>query len=75
MKEALADRARTGEDRQALLDEILAIALDPAIAEDQVGALLREGIGMERMRNAWAARKERLPADHGHLAMLDASMN
>jgi hypothetical protein len=29
---------------------------------------------MERMRAAWAARKERLPADHGHLAMLDASM-
>ena len=44
-----------------LLDEILAIALDPAIAEEQVGALLREGIGMERMRTAWAARKERLP--------------
>ena len=74
LKEALADRARTGEDRQVLLDEILAIALDPGIAEEQVGTRLREGIGMERMRTAWAARKERLPADHGHLAMLDASM-
>jgi hypothetical protein len=29
---------------------------------------------MARMRAAWAARQERLPRDHGHLAMLDASM-
>jgi Domain of unknown function (DUF4158) len=57
LKEALAERARTGEDRQVLLDEILAIALDPGVAEEQVGALLREGIGMERMRIAWAARR------------------
>ena len=74
LREALADRAKDGEDRQALLDEILAITLDPEIDEEQVGTLLREGIGMERMRAAWAARKQRLPADHGHLAMLDASM-
>jgi TnpA family transposase len=74
LKEALADRAREGEDRQALLDEMLAITLDLEIAEEEVGTLLREGIGMERMRGAWAARKERLPADHGHLGMLDASM-
>jgi len=74
LREALAERARDGEDRQALLDEILAITLDPQIGEEQVGALLREGIGMGRMRAAWAARKQRLPADHGHLAMLNASM-
>jgi hypothetical protein len=27
------------------------------------------------MRSAWTARKERLPRDHGHPAMLDASMS
>ena len=75
LREVLAERAREGEDRQVLLDEILAVILDLDIAEDQVGALLREGIGMERMRGAWAARKERLPRDHGHLAMLDAAMS
>ena len=26
------------------------------------------------MRAAWEARRERLPRDHGHLAMMDASM-
>jgi TnpA family transposase len=75
LSEMLAERARQGEDRQVLLDEILAITLDPGIAEEQVGALLREGIGMDRMRTAAAARKERLPRDHGHLALLDASMS
>jgi hypothetical protein len=30
---------------------------------------------MERMREAWAARRERLPRDHGHLGMLHASMS
>ena len=75
LSEMLAERARQGEDRQVLLDEILAITLDPGIVEEQVGALLREGIGMDRMRAAAAARKERLPRDHGHLALLDASMS
>jgi len=74
LTEALAERARGGEDRQALLDEILSIALDPVVADEQVGPLLRTGIGMERMRAAWAARRERLPRDHGHLALMDESM-
>ncbi|MGH3235698.1 MAG: DUF4158 domain-containing protein, partial [Streptosporangiaceae bacterium] len=34
LPEMLAERARRGEDRQVLLDEILAIALDPGIAEE-----------------------------------------
>ncbi len=75
LTEALAERARGGEDRQALLDDSLAVVLDPAIGDEQVGALLREGVGLDRMRAAWAARRERLPRDHGHLAMLHASMN
>jgi hypothetical protein len=75
LTEELAERARGGEDRQALLDEILAIALDLEIADADVGGLVRTQIGMERLRAAWAARRERLPRDHGHLAMLHASMS
>ena len=74
LTEVLAERARRGEDRQALLDGILQIVLDPEIGDDQVGARLRGDIGQERMRAAWEARRERLPRDHGHLAMMDASM-
>lgn len=74
LQEKLAERARDGEDRQALLDEILEIVLDPDLAEEQIGVRMREGIGMPRMRAAWAARKDPLPRDHGHLAMLDASI-
>ena len=74
LTEALAERARGGEDRQALLDDILKIVLDPDVGDDQIGARLRGDIGRERMRAAWEARRERLPRDHGHLAMMDASM-
>jgi hypothetical protein len=74
LTEALAERARGGEDRQHLLDEILAIVLDPAVGDEQVGPLLRSRVGLDRMRAAWAARRERLPRDHGHLALMDASM-
>jgi hypothetical protein len=55
----LAERARGGENRQALLDDILRIVLDPEIGDDQVGARLRGEIGHERMRAAWEARRER----------------
>ena len=74
LTEALAERARGGEDRQALLDDILKIVLDPGVSDDQIGARLRGDIGRERMRAAWEARRERLPRDHGHLALMDASM-
>ncbi|MGX6608240.1 Tn3 family transposase [Micromonosporaceae bacterium Da 78-11] len=74
MNEALAERAKGGENRQQLLDEILTIVLDPGVADDAVGSLLRERVGLDRMRAAWAARRQRLPRDHGHLTMLDASM-
>ena len=75
LAEALAQRGRTGEDRQALLDEILVIVLDPDVDDERVGPLLREGVGLDRMRAARATRQERLPRDHGHLAMLNASMS
>ena len=74
LTKALAERARGGEDRQALLDDILTVVLDPDVSDDQVGARLRGDIGHERMRAAWEARRERLPRDHGHLALMDASM-
>ncbi len=61
----LAERARGGEDRQALLDDILKIVLDPGVADDQVGARLRGEIGHERMRAAWQARREPLPVTTG----------
>lgn len=75
LTEVLAERARTGEDRQALLDDILAIVLDPGVTDNQVGGRLRRDVGHERMRAAHEARRERLPRDHGHLAMMDASMS
>ncbi len=74
LTEVLAERARSGEDRQALLDEILQIVLDPQIDDEQVGGLLRAGVGWDRLQAAWATRPQRLPRDHGHLAMLDASI-
>ncbi|ADU10704.1 transposase Tn3 family protein [Micromonospora sp. L5] len=73
--DALAERAKGGENRQALLDEILTIVLDTAIGDEQIGAMLRTSIGLDRMRAAWAERRERLPRDHGQLSMLDASMS
>jgi hypothetical protein len=74
MTEALAERARGGENCQQLLDEILAIVLDPVVGDEQVGGLIRSRVGMERLRGAWAVKQERLPRDHGHLAMMDPSM-
>jgi hypothetical protein len=57
------------------LDDILAIVLDPVVNDDQVGGRLRRDVGHDRMRAAHEARRERLPRDHGHLAMMDASMS
>jgi hypothetical protein len=43
-------------------------------ARGRSGGSLRGG-GGSRTRTAWAARRERLPRDHGHLAMLHESMS
>ena len=69
LTQVLAERARGGEDRQALLNDILKIVLDPDVSDDQVGARLRGDTGHERMRAAWEARRDRLPRDHGHLVL------
>jgi uncharacterized protein DUF4158 len=74
MRDELAERGKAGEDRQALLDDLLAIITDPQIPDEEIGGLIRgEGIGWERLRAAIAQAKPRLPRDHGHLAALDAS--
>ncbi|MGW6521681.1 Tn3 family transposase [Streptomyces sp. NPDC054962] len=73
MRDALAARAAAGEGRQALLDEILPILVDSGIEDEMVGGLLRNSIGMERLRAAVAQATGRLPRDNGHLAMLDNS--
>ncbi|MGF6884319.1 hypothetical protein ABIA39_005554 [Nocardia sp. GAS34] len=74
MRDELAERGRTGEDRQALLDDLLALVTDPGIPDEDIGGLIRgERIGWERLRGAVAQAKPRLPRDHGHLAALDSS--
>jgi Domain of unknown function (DUF4158) len=45
LTEALAERARGGEDRQALLDELLEILLDPRVADERVGWAAAGGRG------------------------------
>ena len=64
----------TGASRANSLDELLGIRLDPVVTDGQVGLLLRSRVGMKRLRAVWATRRERLPRDHGHLAMTDASV-
>ncbi len=74
MRDELAERGKAGEDRQALLDAILAIVADPAVPDEDVGALIRgEKVGWERLRSAQATALPPLPRDHGHLAALDGS--
>lgn len=69
-----AERGKAGEDRQALLDDLLAIITDPQISDEQIGGLIRgERIGWPRLRSAIAQATPRLPRDHGHLAALDGS--
>ncbi|MEU8206656.1 DUF4158 domain-containing protein [Streptosporangium sp. NPDC049046] len=45
--EALAERAKRGEARQLLMDLILPVLNDPGIADEEVGGLLRDQIGLE----------------------------
>lgn len=74
MIEQLAERAKSGEDCQALLDDILAIVTDPAIPDEAIGALIRgDRIGWERLTVAVAMAPARLPRDHRHLARVATS--
>lgn len=74
MRDALAERGKAGEDRQALLDDLLVILTDPAVPDEQIGGLIRgERIGWAHLRAAVAQAAPRLPRDHGHFAALDGS--
>lgn len=73
LKDTLAERAISMEERQTLLDEILPVLVDVAIPDEDVGAMLRGGLGLDRLRAAVAAARPRLPRDHGHLAMMEDS--
>jgi len=74
LSDRLAERAKRSEDKLALAEEILPVLADPAIADDEVGGLLRNRIGMSRLRAAIAEPAEaRLPRDHGHLGVLGTS--
>jgi hypothetical protein len=71
--EALAERAKTGEDRQLLVDVILPVLADPSIPDERVGGILRSKIGMQRLREVMAGPWKPLPKDHGRLSAMDAS--
>lgn len=64
LAERLADRAVQAEDRLALLDAMLPILLDPAIPDEEVGAMLR-GLGLERIRTTHATAQPRCRAIMG----------
>ena len=72
-EEALVERAKRGEARQLLMDVILPVLADPAIPDEQVGGLLRDRIGMSRLREVAAGGGRPLPRDHGRLSALVAS--
>ncbi|MFC4899487.1 Tn3 family transposase [Streptosporangium amethystogenes subsp. fukuiense] len=71
--EALVERAKKGETRQLLMDVILPVLADPSIPDEQVGGLLRERIGMSRLRETVAGEWRPLPKDHGRLSAMHAS--
>jgi TnpA family transposase len=71
--EALVERAKTGEVRQLLLQVILPVLADPAIPDEQVGGLLREQIGMQRLREVTSGGWKPLPKDHGRLSEMASS--
>jgi TnpA family transposase len=71
--EALAERAKKGEARQLLMDVILPVLVDPAVADEDVGAILRNGVGMQRLREVASVNWKPLPRDHGRLSAMEAS--
>ncbi|GAA3218645.1 hypothetical protein GCM10010468_42200 [Actinocorallia longicatena] len=70
---ALAERARRGEARQVLMELILPVLADPSVPDERVGGMLRESIGMQRLREISAEGWRPLPRDHGRLSALAAS--
>nr|WP_165977471.1 Tn3 family transposase [Nonomuraea diastatica] len=71
--EALVERAKKGEARQLVMEMILPVLADPSIADDEVGGMLRERIGMQRLREITSDAWKPLPRDHGRLSELESS--
>ena len=70
----LAERATLMEEKLRLAEEILPVLGDPGIPDEEAGGLLRERIGLARIRAALATPASiPLPADHGHLAAIESS--
>ncbi|WP_242702216.1 hypothetical protein [Arthrobacter cavernae] len=66
MRDYLTERGSSGEDRQGLLDAILAVVADPAVPDEEVGGLIRgDLIGWERLRAAQSAALARCRAIMG----------
>ena len=64
MIDDLPERAKSGEDRQELLDDLLTIVTDAAIRDEEIGALIRgERMGWERLEAALATATPRPPAN------------
>ncbi|MET3921760.1 hypothetical protein ABIB26_002715 [Arthrobacter sp. UYEF20] len=75
MRDALAARGRAGEDRQTLLDDLLAIITDPAVPDEQIGGLIRgDRIGWPRLRSAVAQAAARSRALHGFGRLVGVSV-
>nr|SBO98749.1 probable transposase [Nonomuraea gerenzanensis] len=71
--EALVERAKKGEARQLVMELILPVLADPSIPDDEVGGMLRERIGMQRLREITSDAWKPLPRDHGRLSELESS--
>ncbi|MCP2351849.1 DUF4158 domain-containing protein [Nonomuraea roseoviolacea] len=71
--EALVERAKKGEVRQLVMEMILPVLADPSIPDDEVGGMLRERIGMQRLREMTSDAWKPLPRDHGRLSELESS--
>lgn len=73
MEQVLAERARTGEDRQQMLEVILRVLADESIPDEAVGGLLRNRLGRQNLADAQEDAWADLPRDHGRLRALAAS--
>ncbi|GAA4602539.1 hypothetical protein GCM10023195_07860 [Actinoallomurus liliacearum] len=62
-----------GMDAHLLDLSMLPVLVDPAVADEDVGGLLRERIGMDKLREIASVNWKPLPRDHGRLATLEAS--
>jgi hypothetical protein len=83
LADQLVERAKRSEDKLAIAELVLPVLADPAIADEEVGGLLRERIGMSRLRAAGTGRtghhpppaRSRAPGAAGLLLCLSAAVH